>query len=171
MPRKYLVHSITLIVFVTALAFLSGCGDATTPTIAGVDNTGMDEPTDAPPGDTGDNATPPDADCNECRGEATTLVLEYLGTVSDAHIVVLQKCPDVIIFDSTVAPGERFFLEGADANKTMGQELRVWVNDVLNATFHVSCSQEIGPGMIRGDFLIIEGTSKAGGTLCPYSGS
>ncbi|MCH7549233.1 MAG: hypothetical protein IH969_06845 [Candidatus Krumholzibacteriota bacterium] len=53
----------------------------------------------------------------------------------------------------------------------MGQELRIWVNDVLNATFHVSCSQEIGPGMIRGDFLIIEGTSKAGGTLCPYSGS
>lgn len=143
---------------------LSACADD--PGSSSVAGVTMDDPVN----DSGDDTKHLGKDevCDDCRGEVVELVLKYNGSISSAHVVIIQKCPDVVIFDDIVQPGNQFFIEGADANRTMGQALLVHVNGVLNAKFHVSCSEAIGPGMVRGDFEIIEGASKAGGPLCPY---
>ena len=103
-----------------------------------------------------------------CRGKVTTLTLQYNGT-SEALIKVVQKKPVDTIFSNTVGPGEEFTFVGTDKNGTMGTEIRIFVYGSLNTTIHTSCSQPIGPGLIRGDFEVIEGESREGGSLCPVT--
>ncbi len=107
----------------------------------------------------------PDPDC-ECDGKVTELTLEYLGS-SSAQIRVEQKKDDVVVFDAVVAPGEQFSFVGEDKKNTLGTEIKIFVDGVLNTKIHTSCSQPIGPGLISGDFLVIEGMSRNGGELCP----
>jgi hypothetical protein len=51
----------------------------------------------------------------------------------------------------------------------MGTEIEVYVNGSLNTSIHTSCSQPIGPGLVRGSFEIVSGFSLKGGALCPVS--
>jgi len=107
--------------------------------------------------------------CGACKGGVTELTLEYTGT-SLANIVVYEgkdSKPDKILFDSGVSPNEEFTFSGAQKDGKMGKEISVWVNDALNTKIHTSCSKPIGPGLISGDFLVVEGLSKDGGQLCP----
>ena len=166
MSPRYRIPSILLVAILAVVGALSACSDDSTSPLAGGGDA-FQEPFDDPADDPGTTV----ADCDSCRGEVTTLVLRYTGSVSNAHVVVVQHCPDVVIFDEIVQPQGEFYLEGADANKTMGQQLSIYINDDFNGAYHVSCSDPIGPGMVRGDFIIVEGTSKAGGTLCPFDGS
>jgi cysteine-rich repeat protein len=112
----------------------------------------------------------------ECEGKVTELSLRYLGE-SDAYIKVYEKAKKkgkkadqgpVVAFSGEVASGEVFDFNGSQGKDiTLGTEISIYVDGVLNTKIHTSCSQPIGPGLISGDFEVIEGSSKKGGRLCP----
>jgi hypothetical protein len=107
--------------------------------------------------------------CESCDGRVTELTLQYNGTISpDPTIEVSQKKPSVTVFGpTTVSPGGQFSFSGADSRGTLGPEISVFVNSVLNTKFHTSCSQPIGPGTVKGDFEVIVTESRNGGNICP----
>ncbi len=109
---------------------------------------------------------PPPASCSACDGKVSLLSLQYLGAIPGATIRVEQKKNSTVVFDDVVNPGETFEFSGTDKG-TLGTEISVYVNGALNTKIHTSCSQPIGPGLVRGDFLVVEGYSKNGGLLCP----
>jgi len=108
-----------------------------------------------------------DAECGPCEGKVTELTLQYNGTLPNARIKVVQKKDNVLVFDDIVQPGETFTVVGTDKHGTLGTEIWIMVNCRFNAKIHTSCSQPIGPGLVRGDFEVISGVSKEGGLLCP----
>ena len=63
--------------------------------------------------------------------------------------------------------GELFTFNGVDKNGTLSTEIRIYVDGGLNTKIHTSCSQPIGPGLVSGDFEVVEGYSREGGLLCP----
>jgi hypothetical protein len=117
-------------------------------------------PLDPAPGD-GDN---PDEDC-ECDGKVDYLKFQYNGNLDDEIRVETKKEGDV--FNGNVSADGTFEIFGNDKKGTLGTEIILYVNGVKHAEIHTSCSQPIGPGLIRGDFEIIGGTSRNGGDLCP----
>ena len=106
--------------------------------------------------------------CGPCAGKVTTLTLKYIGSIVNAHIEVFQK-NGVKVFDGIVQPGGTFSFVGADKMGTLGTDIFIDVNGVRNTSIHTSCSQPIGPGLVRGDFEVVSGRSKEGGLLCPLS--
>jgi len=64
-----------------------------------------------------------------------------------------------VVFDSPLNPGEQFAF--------VGTEIKLMIDGVENTKLHTSCSKPIGPGLVKGDFQVIEGYSKKGGKLCP----
>lgn len=108
---------------------------------------------------------PPASDCSECDGKATKLTLQYNGTEA-AFIKVVQKKGGVV-FDELVMPGAAFSFSGTDKKGTLGTEISLYVDGNLNAKIHTSCSQPIGPGLVAGDFEVLEGYSRNGGLMCP----
>ena len=56
---------------------------------------------------------------------------------------------------------------GNDKKGTLGTEIKICVDGELNTKIHTSCSKPIGPGLVSGDFKVIEGYSKEGGKLPP----
>ena len=118
-------------------------------------------PVDIPP------EPPQPSDC-ECKGKVTQLTLQYNGT-SAAQVKVEQKKAKNPVFEGEVQPGETFTFSGTDKNGTLGTEIRIFVDGVPNTKIHTSCSQPIGPGLISGDFEVIEGFSGSGGPLCPVN--
>ncbi|MCP3939304.1 MAG: hypothetical protein GY708_28480, partial [Actinomycetia bacterium] len=107
------------------------------------------------------------ATCGDCDGKVTQLTLEYLGEEADAFVEVVQKKNSIVVYSGLVQPGEAFSFTGADNQGTLSSEITIYVNGLENARMHTSCSKPIGPGMIRGDFLVVEGESRHGGPLCP----
>lgn len=104
----------------------------------------------------------------------TELTLRYLGGIAGAHVqVIAKRGPDSpTVFSGTVSPGGTFEVTGPGGGSpghsgTLGTEIRILVNGVLNTMMHTSCSQPIGPGLVSGDFEVLEGSSKGGGLLCP----
>lgn len=104
----------------------------------------------------------------------TQLTLRYLGNIAGAHVQVIAKSGpgSPTVFDGIVSPGGTFQVVGpASGNPgfsgTLGTEIRIKVNGIDNATMHTSCSQPIGPGLVSGDFEVLEGDSSGGGLLCP----
>jgi|GEM_PF-3895432 len=111
----------------------------------------------------------PPEPCGECSGKVTELTLQYLGSIVDADIEVVQKKPAETIFHNVIQPNGQFSFVGVDRHGTMSTEVSIFVNGSLNVKIHTSCSQPIGPGLIRGDFEVITGRSRNGGLLCPVS--
>jgi hypothetical protein len=107
-------------------------------------------------------------ECGECKGKVNGLELKYNGSTTDATITVLQK-DGKEVFNGTVQPGDTFSFSGQDKQGTLGTEIALYIDSVLNTKIHTSCSQPIGPGLISGDFEVIAGTSKDGGELCPVT--
>ncbi len=118
---------------------------------------------------------PPPETCGACMGKVTRLTLRYLGSIAGAHVhITSSRGPDtgVGIYDTTVSPGGTFEVVGpaigtGGFSGTLGTEVQIYVDGVENARMHTSCSQPIGPGLVRGDFEVIAGASKTGGALCP----
>ena len=100
----------------------------------------------------------------ECDGKVTDLVLKNLG--ADALVRVDQK-KDGTVFEDFVPAGGEFSFSGTDKKGTLGTEISIFVNDVLNTKIHTSCSQPIGPGLVSGSFEVISGNSRNGGPLPP----
>lgn len=106
----------------------------------------------------------------------TRLTLRYLGGIAGAHVQVIAKSGsgNELVFDGTVSPGGTFEVVGpASGNPgfsgTLGTEVRFKVNGIDNTTMHTSCSLPIGPGLVSGDFEVLEGESSGGGLLCPLN--
>ena len=109
----------------------------------------------------------PTGPCGRCDGKVNRLRLRYTGTVANASVKVVQKKVDGPVFTGTVQPGGEFDFRGTDKKDTLGTEISIYVNGQLNAKIHTSCSQPIGPGLQKGDFLVVAGTSRNGGALRP----
>ncbi|WP_455392338.1 DUF7467 domain-containing protein [[Eubacterium] cellulosolvens] len=105
-------------------------------------------------------------ECKPCSGKVTKLTLKYNGD-STAQIKVTQG-KDKIPFNDEVDPNEEFTFTGLDNDGTLGKEVKIYVDDVENTKIHTSCSRPIGPGMVFGDFTVIEAYSRYGGLICPY---
>ncbi|MCB1054930.1 MAG: carboxypeptidase regulatory-like domain-containing protein, partial [Acidobacteria bacterium] len=117
----------------------------------------------------GDGGGGGEPECGACDGKVTELTLEYLGS-STAKVEVYDRRGNVLIFSGDVDPGEEFTLQGFDNKGTLGTEIKIYVNDHFHTKIHTSCSQPIGPGLIAGDFIVVEGASRNGGALCPLDG-
>ena len=104
-------------------------------------------------------------DCDGCDGKVTQLTLQYNGNQSATIKVETKK--DGSVFDDMLNPGESFTIFGNDDKGTLGTEIMLLVNGVENTKIHTSCSQPIGPGLVAGNFLVLEGYSRNGGLLCP----
>jgi uncharacterized repeat protein (TIGR01451 family) len=111
--------------------------------------------------------------CGACEGKVTELVLRYTGsTTVDVRAVADHGMDDVVVFDDTVAPGETIELIGPVTGNpgfsgTLGTSVEIEVDGTFHASAHTSCSEEIGPGLEIGDFIVISGESQQGGALCP----
>ena len=113
----------------------------------------------------------------ECDGKVSRLTLRYTGT-TPARVQVLQgrvrnansnRSDAPIIYDAVVQPGGLFTIVGTDKQATLGPEITLFVNGAVNTTMHTSCSQPIGPGLVRGSFVVVSGESRNGGALPPVA--
>lgn len=105
------------------------------------------------------------SDCNSCDGKVSILTLKYTGDVAVIVKVVQQK--GEVVKNSLVFPNGEFTVNGVDKKNTLSPKLFFYKNNTLNTMIHTSCSIPIGPGLVSGDFIIISGESRNGGTLCP----
>lgn len=110
--------------------------------------------------------TPPPGpeDC-ECDGKVTFLTLQYNGAA--AATIVVKQNDGTTVYDNSVNPGGQFTFSGVDQQGTLGPEITITTDGGNPINIHTSCSQPIGPGLVRGDFEVIEGASRNGGELCP----
>jgi Mg-chelatase subunit ChlD len=110
-------------------------------------------------------------ECSTCAGQITSLSLKYTGLLIDANVTVVQRKnanKSTTIFDDSVQIGEEILFFGAEKDKTMGPNIEIYVNGLLNAEFTTSCGEpKIGPGLINGDFTVITAYSRNGGLICP----
>ena len=109
--------------------------------------------------------------CGVCKGGVTELTLRNnLGVA--ARIKVVQKNGDTVFEDDVeIGVGETFSFTGKDTDNKFGTEITVFVDDVFHVKIHTSCSRLIGPGLVFGDFEVVEGESKDNGPICPLFGA
>jgi hypothetical protein len=116
-----------------------------------------------------DNSTPPpppvDPDCQVCDGKVTQMTLRYEG--SQAATIRVEQKKEGVIFEQIVQPAETFTVYGTDKQATLGTEISIYLDGILNTKIHTSCSQPIGPGLTFGSFTIVEAYSRNGGLMCP----
>lgn len=158
--------SIIYRVTVSHLAFGSaGFGSVTIPLAHNSPpKNGVDKPSQIPCEPT----TPPTSDCGVCKGGVTQLTLQYTGASAALVTVYAGTKPQASnkLFEDSVASGGQFTFTGIRSDLTMGTNISLYVNGLAAATIHTSCSQPIGPGLVKGDFKVLDGASKDGGKLC-----
>ncbi len=103
--------------------------------------------------------------CAPCDGKVSELTLRYNGDSAE-NVHVISKA-GTTLFDDIVYPGDEFTFWGDDKKGTMGPEIQLFVACDLVGKMHTSCSVPIGPGLVVGDFEVVSGESRNGGTLCP----
>lgn len=119
-------------------------------------------------------------DCDACCGADpspfTSLVLQYLGE-SSASVEIRVDVPGNSTFvpfpQATVTPFDVITLSGdgrtggAGLAGTIGNEIGIYIGTATTpqASVHTSCSEEVLPGDIYGDFMVIRVTTREGG-LC-----
>ncbi|MBU1701684.1 MAG: DNRLRE domain-containing protein [Candidatus Eisenbacteria bacterium] len=108
-------------------------------------------------------------ECGECEGGVNELTLRYLGSSEDHVIIYAGDKPDMsmMLFKGIVQPNEDITFAGIGDMGTMGPKINIWVNERFHVKIHTSCSEPIGPGLLRGNFRILAGRSRLGGPLCP----
>ncbi|MCP3961614.1 MAG: DUF11 domain-containing protein [bacterium] len=129
--------------------------------------------------------------CGACDGGATELTLEYQGPEPDAYVEVFRiddsdadsdsdsdsgsdsdgdpSGDPVVVFAGVLQPGDRFGVSGPEGETTLGAEIAIHVGGVENGRIPADCSGAVGPGLVAGDFLVVEGASLDGGALCPFA--
>ncbi len=112
-------------------------------------------------------------ECSVCEGKVTELTMQFHAAAA-AHVrIVAKRGPTTDeVFNGTLAPEETFTIVGPPSGNpgfsgTLGTEIRIYVDGTLHTTIHTSCSVPIGPGLVSGDFEVLEGYSSGGGLLCP----
>lgn len=112
-----------------------------------------------------DGGTTSAVNCGDCEDKVTQLTLKYNGS-DTARVEVNQNKDRNVFNDDTVLPDEMFTFFGIDKKGTLGKEIKIFVNGILHTKIHTSCSKPIGPGLVSGDFEVVEGYSRNGGLLC-----
>ena len=103
-------------------------------------------------------------ECGKCKGGVTSLTLRYTGAEA-AQIEVRDKKGEVV-FNQEVEPWGVFTFTGTDKDNKLGREIEVIVNGESVTEITISCHKPMGVGLVAGDFEVIDGQSKDGGTLC-----
>ena len=122
------------------------------------------------PGSTADVTFIVQSNCDVCSGGLISLTLKYNGS-STANIIVKDNTDTY--FNASVSPGQEFTFVGTNASKNgrfQKNTLEVIINNVLNTTIHVSCSQPVNPGLDFGSFTITNAISRNNGKICPING-
>lgn len=143
------VHSRSALLIVTAIDD-AGAMTTCTEDLCAATN-GADDPED-------------EIDCG-CSGSLATLTLRYNGDHA-AIIEVEQKKGRVIVFAGVVQPGERFGFLGTAAG-TLGSKIEIFADSERAVVIPTRCSKPIGVGSVFGDFTVVDGADRHGGTLCP----
>lgn len=108
-------------------------------------------------------------DCSDCDGKIDNMIMRFDGDLRSYVEVFSHK--RVPLYSGNLNPGQRFTLSGSDnfrdRKSTLGPMIKFKVDGVEVAQLHTSCSVEIGPGTIAGDFVVISATSRNGGLTCP----
>jgi hypothetical protein len=126
-----------------------------------VDNSGVKECTVGYPAAPG---------CSLCDGQVTQLTLLNRGPTGYIRVYQGDRPePNQLIFEGWVNADDTFTFNGIYSNGSMGSKISVWVGNCRRASIHTSCSQPIGPGLVKGDFEVVAGSSRIGGLLCPLS--
>lgn len=102
--------------------------------------------------------------CGECDGKISSLSLKYEGDKNALVEVYATKGEE--LFSKNVSIGETIQLDGFDKRGTLGTKVSLYINGILNADIHTSCSVPILTGMNFGSFLIKDGLSRNGGQIC-----
>jgi hypothetical protein len=122
--------------------------------------------------------TPP---CGPCEGKVSELDVRYTGPVVNPTITVTSKQSGHGVSVVVIPLGGNVYrLTPASGNTTpgfagtLGTDITITVRNaqgvvVHTVSIHTSCSQPIGPGLVRGDFTVVRGESKNGGELCPLT--
>jgi len=109
--------------------------------------------------------------CAACKGGTVALTFEYRGTLA-ANVIVYDD-PNIkldrILFQGLLQPGDRFSITPRPGQSRLNKDISIWIDGVLNARVHTSCSRPIGPGLIAGDFVIVSGRSRENGLMCPLN--
>ena len=108
---------------------------------------------------------PDNANCNSCDGKVTQLTFQYTG--DGAHVEIVQKKDGETVFSDNVEQGDLISIQGVDKKGTLSTEIKILVDGMVAERIHTSCSVDIGPGQVYGDFTIVDGASRNGGPLCP----
>ena len=131
-----------------------------------VDNS--DDLTPPPAGDDNDTTSPIISDdCSICDGKVTQMTMQYNG--SETALVTVSQKTEGEVFNALVQPGGQFTVVGIDDKDTLGVEVTITVDGIEHVQIHTSCSVEIGPGYIAGDFEVTEAYSRNGGLMCPVN--
>jgi hypothetical protein len=104
------------------------------------------------------------AACGECKGGVTGLTLQFQGDQA-AQVTVIDK-DDNVVFDGLVEPFASFSFIGVDTDNKLTNEIDIYIDGLLDAEIHTSCSQPVTPGVIYGSFQIQAATSKDNGPVC-----
>ena len=115
-------------------------------------------------------------DCGDCLGGVTDLTLKYLGPPGNPRLMSVVQFVDggdyeIIWYDFLVEGGDEFTVSGINPNGTFGEDIFIFIEEDLHAKFRTDCEESIGIGKSNGGFVIIDGQSKDGGSLCEYSPS
>jgi len=116
------------------------------------------------------SVSPETETCVECNGGVSDLTLRYLGSKTDAHVVVYKRHrprPQNILFDGVVQPGETFVVSSGDVDTPLPKVIRLKVNCRRRGKFRTDCRKPIGPGVINGKFEVVEAVNIGGSLLCP----
>src|SRR5918993_1895198 len=106
--------------------------------------------------------------CELCQGGVTTLTFRYNGFLLPA--VVTAHDGSGLIGTFVVPAGNTFTITGSlPDDKFAGNILNLRILGILNASINTSCATPIFIGSTFGDFTIVDGESKNGGTLCCQS--
>ena len=87
----------------------------------------------------------------------------------DTGIVKVTQGQGEVAYNSFVFPGSRFTIVGEDNEGTLSDQISISINGLLNTTINTNCDNPIGPGLVSGLFMVVNGESKDGGELCPVA--
>ena len=107
----------------------------------------------------------PTDDCDDCDGGLVYLKLRYDGSGS---VSIEVKDDNETYFSDVVLGGNEFSFEGTkDDGKFEKNNLEIYIDGQLNTEIHVSCSQDVNPGLSFGDFTITDAIDVKGNHICP----
>lgn len=107
---------------------------------------------------------PKPSECGDCKGGITKLTLRYTGSISGQLKIEDSKA---VYFSGTLSPNQEISIQGTkNDGRFEKKEISLLIDGVLNATIDVDCGQPIFVNSTFGNFIIIAGESKDGGSLC-----